>query len=180
MTQIPSSILQIYKSHNALSHISPFRTEMWIFLFLMMYCWIWDWCITGFVRLVYQSVVSLPQRIYITALRQMKRIDSIRRSPIFSNFHETLVGMTSIRAYRRQEQFILRNDRLTDDSQITYYPINIAERSAFNLCHQDRYTLGSFLSQVSFSFDMNRENWPMWHSIHRQLLLTSFNKLFSW
>ena len=56
----------------------------------------------------------------------MKRINSIRRSPIFSNFDETLVGVTSIRAYRRQEQFILKNDRLTDNNQSTFYAIEIA------------------------------------------------------
>ena len=42
-----------YQSHNAclISHNSPFRTEMCTFLFWMVNCGIWDWCIVGFVNL---------------------------------------------------------------------------------------------------------------------------------
>ena len=70
----------------------------------------------------------LLQRVYITALRQMKRIDSIRRSPIYVNFDETLVGVTCIRAFREQKRFIAKNDRLVDESQVAWYPILIAQR----------------------------------------------------
>ena len=60
--------------------------------------------------------------------RQMKRIDSIRRSPIYTNFDETLVGVASIRAYRQQERFVNKNDQLVDESQMAWYPILIAQR----------------------------------------------------
>ena len=59
----------------------------------------------------------------------MKRIDSIRRSPIYTNFDETLVGVACIRAFRQQERFVGKNDQLVDESQMAWYPILIAQRS---------------------------------------------------
>ena len=40
-------------------HNAPFRTEMCTFLFWMMHCGIQDWCIVGFVRLIYFVVWSV-------------------------------------------------------------------------------------------------------------------------
>ncbi|XP_069971116.1 ATP-binding cassette sub-family C member 3 [Penaeus vannamei] len=47
----------------------------------------------------------LVQVIYIASSRQMKRIESVSKSPIYSHFGETLQGVTVIRAYKRQEEF---------------------------------------------------------------------------
>ena len=43
ISQIPQCICSI--SHNA-----PFRTEMYPFLFWMVNCGIWNWCVVGFVN----------------------------------------------------------------------------------------------------------------------------------
>ena len=78
---------------------------------------------------MYVNFGPIPlQKVYITTVRQLKRLDSIRRSPIYVNFDETLVGVTCVRAFRRQEDFIAKNDRLTDDSQIAWYPILVGMR----------------------------------------------------
>ena len=45
-------IAQITQSTCPISHNTPFRTEMYTFLFLMVYCRIWDRCIMGHARLV--------------------------------------------------------------------------------------------------------------------------------
>ena len=51
------SIDQSHKSHNALHDLispnTPFRTEIYTFLFWMVHWGIWDKCIGGFVNLVY-------------------------------------------------------------------------------------------------------------------------------
>ena len=43
---------QIPKCTSPISHNAPFRTEMCTFLFWMVHCGIWDWCIVGFVQQV--------------------------------------------------------------------------------------------------------------------------------
>ena len=58
----------------------------------------------------------------------MKRIDSIRKSPLYTNFDETLVGVTCIRAFQEQNRFIAKNDRLMNDINMAWYPIMIAQR----------------------------------------------------
>ncbi|KAK2189921.1 hypothetical protein NP493_93g00019 [Ridgeia piscesae] len=61
------------------------------------------------------------QRFYICSSRQLKRIDSIRRSPIYAHFGETVTGTSSIRAYGQQGRFIDHSDFLVDENQKAYY-----------------------------------------------------------
>ena len=44
---------QIPECTCSISRNAPFRTEMWIFLFLMQHSGIWNRCILGFAKLVY-------------------------------------------------------------------------------------------------------------------------------
>ena len=53
--------------------------------------------------------------------RQLRRIESVRRSPIFAHFSETISGASSIRAYRKQEPFIKQSDTYVDQNQMAYY-----------------------------------------------------------
>ena len=54
------------------------------------------------------------QRLYINGARQLKRLYSISKSPIFSHFTETTNGAQTIRAYKHQERFIDQSkDRVT-------------------------------------------------------------------
>jgi len=46
-------------------------------------------------------VYYIFQRIYISTSRQLKRIDSTSRSPIYNHFSETVNGTSSIRAFWR-------------------------------------------------------------------------------
>lgn len=73
-------------------------------------------------------IYFIIQRVYITTLRQLKRIDSIRRSPIYVNFDETLVGVNCVRAFGQQKRFIAKNDRLVDENQTAWYPVLISQR----------------------------------------------------
>ncbi len=60
------------------------------------------------------------KRTYI--LPQVKRMESITRSPIYSHFGETLSGAPTIRAYGRIPDFILENEKKVDFNQTCYYP----------------------------------------------------------
>ena len=61
---------------------------------------------------------------YIKSSREIKRLDSISRSPIYANFGETLDGTSVIRAYQVQQQFIQKNYDLLDLNQRAYFIIS--------------------------------------------------------
>ena len=59
-------------------------------------------------------VYFLVQRFYIASSRQLQRITSMTRSPIYSQFSETLNGVSTIRAYGAIDRsFVIRMRRLT-------------------------------------------------------------------
>ena len=58
--------VQIPQCTSPISHNSPFRTEICPFLFWMVHCGIWDWCIVGFVRLVFTYHIFNSQKSSIS------------------------------------------------------------------------------------------------------------------
>jgi len=62
------------------------------------------------------------QKIYIATSRQLKRIDSTSRSPVYNHFSETINGITSIRAYGASEEFIKESNNRVDNNHCCYYP----------------------------------------------------------
>ncbi len=73
-------------------------------------------------------IYYLFQRIYISTSRQLKRIDSTSRSPIYNHFSETVNGATSIRAYGVCDQFIQESNKRVDDNHKCYFPSFTAAR----------------------------------------------------
>jgi len=68
------------------------------------------------------------QKFYVSTSRQLKRLESISRSPIYSHFGETITGSSTIRAFGKGKDFILQSEAKVDENQIAYYPSIIANR----------------------------------------------------
>ncbi|NXA48635.1 MRP3 protein, partial [Nothocercus julius] len=68
------------------------------------------------------------QRFYVATSRQLKRLESVSRSPIYSHFSETITGASVIRAYGRQKSFVGISDRKVDENQKSYYISIVSNR----------------------------------------------------
>jgi ATP-binding cassette subfamily C (CFTR/MRP) protein 1 len=66
--------------------------------------------------------VFFSQRFYVATSRQLKRIESVSRSPIYSAFGETISGSTTIRAFGLGEGFIQAAEKKIDENQQAFYP----------------------------------------------------------
>ncbi|TFJ81540.1 hypothetical protein NSK_006792 [Nannochloropsis salina CCMP1776] len=73
---------------------------------------------------IYLSVMN-----YFRAVtRELKRLDSLSRSPIYSHFSETLGGLSVIRAFRKEKAFIKANEAKVDDNVRAYISLKAADR----------------------------------------------------
>ncbi|XP_071763895.1 ATP-binding cassette sub-family C member 3 isoform X3 [Centroberyx gerrardi] len=68
------------------------------------------------------------QRFYVATSRQLKRLESVSRSPIYSHFSESVTGCSVIRAYGRHTAFVLMSDMKVDENQKSYYPGIVSNR----------------------------------------------------
>ncbi|KAF1957257.1 hypothetical protein CC80DRAFT_547174 [Byssothecium circinans] len=62
--------------------------------------------IAGFFITILYALIG---RFYINSSRDLKRLESVHRSPLYQQFGETLSGMTTIRAYGDERRFIREN-----------------------------------------------------------------------
>ena len=82
----------------------------------------------GIVIIPVAVVFFFIQKLYVNTSRQLKRLESVSRSPIYSHFGETLSGASTIRAFGLQNRFILQSESLVDKNQVCYFPTIIANR----------------------------------------------------
>lgn len=68
------------------------------------------------------------QRYYLRTSRELKRLDSVSRSPIYAHFQESLGGISTIRAYRQQARFELENEWRVDANLRAFFPSISANR----------------------------------------------------
>lgn len=86
--------------------------------------------------LVYSCVVTPPfivglfviggfyytaQRFYVRTSRELSRLESESRSPIYALFSETLEGLVTVKAFRSQSVFLDRMHRLLDSNVQAYF-----------------------------------------------------------
>lgn len=68
------------------------------------------------------------QQYYLRTSRELRRLDSVSRSPIFANFQESLTGVSTIRAYGKEERFKFLNQSRVDKNMSAYHPAINANR----------------------------------------------------
>ncbi len=73
----------------------------------------WSVVVLLVVTVVYQRL----QTFYRTSSREIKRLDSVSRSPIFALFSETMDGASTVRAFGATDMFLARNLQLVDGNQ---------------------------------------------------------------
>ncbi|KAF9285512.1 hypothetical protein BGZ68_003791 [Mortierella alpina] len=100
----------------------------------------------------------LLQKYYLATSRELRRLDSVARSPVFAHFQETIGGISTIRAYRQQDRFIKGNEARLDQSLRAFYPTIASNRwLAFRLeCLSSVIIFGAaFLSVVSLARNLS-------------------------
>lgn len=96
------------KDVDVIDTVLPMAMRFWLMMFFN--------CIAVLVVISYSTpwfmVVILPlgfiyffvQKFYVATSRQLKRIESVTRSPIYTHFSETITGQSTIRAYGETER----------------------------------------------------------------------------
>ncbi|KAI9179303.1 hypothetical protein H9P43_005966 [Blastocladiella emersonii ATCC 22665] len=68
------------------------------------------------------------QLLYRATSREIKRLDSITRSPLFSLFSSSLSGLSTIRAYREETRFLTASRDLIDLNNRPFWMLQCASR----------------------------------------------------
>ncbi|KAJ1885684.1 hypothetical protein LPJ81_006849, partial [Coemansia sp. IMI 209127] len=61
------------------------------------------------------------QQRYLFSSRELRRLDSTTRSPIFAHFQESIGGVSTVRAYSQQPRFIAENEDRVEKNIRAYY-----------------------------------------------------------
>ncbi|XP_042578213.1 multidrug resistance-associated protein 1-like isoform X3 [Cyprinus carpio] len=93
-------------------------------------------CIIVLMATPFAGVVILPltmlyafiQSFYVATSCQLRRLESVSRSPIYTHFNETVQGASVIRAFGEQSRFILLANSRVDHNQTSYFPRFVATR----------------------------------------------------
>ncbi|KAI8928078.1 hypothetical protein BC831DRAFT_548704 [Entophlyctis helioformis] len=74
------------------------------------------------------GVYMMVSRMYLNTSRELKRLESVSRSPIYAQFSETLAGVATIRAYGSEDRFIQMNNDKVDLNHRSFFYIWAANR----------------------------------------------------
>ncbi|XP_053373937.1 ATP-binding cassette sub-family C member 3-like [Mercenaria mercenaria] len=80
------------------------------------------------IMVVAGIIYALLVRYFLPTVRLMRRHESVRRSPIYNHFSETLTGSMVIRAYKCGQRFAEEFRRRIDDNMKYYYASVICTR----------------------------------------------------
>ncbi|XP_072454182.1 ATP-binding cassette sub-family C member 6 isoform X5 [Notamacropus eugenii] len=79
-------------------------------------------------QLTERDRVQYGRSLYVASSCQLRRLESVSRSPIYSHISETCQGGAVIRAFQAQDQFLVQNDSRIDEHQKTSFPRLVADR----------------------------------------------------
>lgn len=105
---------RITKDTNSLDNDLGEQLRLFIFplaiiigIMVVCICYLpWFAIAVPFLALVFVFFTDL----YSGLSREVKRLEAVQRSVVYSNFNETLTGMKTIKAFCAQEMFIRKND----------------------------------------------------------------------
>ncbi|CEM33729.1 unnamed protein product [Vitrella brassicaformis CCMP3155] len=93
---------------------------------LLVILYVAPWVLLAVLPLA--ALYWLTQQYYIPTSRQLRRLNNILKSPVFSHFSETLEGVSTIRAFRAEHEFRSENARKVDKMQRAYFLSWMANR----------------------------------------------------
>ncbi|KRZ85197.1 Multidrug resistance-associated protein 1, partial [Trichinella sp. T8] len=130
-TPIGRILNRISKDIDALDNTLPATMRSWVSCVMLVLSTLIIITINmrafGFIIIPLGLLYFVVQKFYVSTSRQLKRIESVSRSPVYSLFQQILQGITSIRAYKAQDHFRLVLQRSVDWNQATNYPLLITQ-----------------------------------------------------
>uniref|UniRef100_A0A182J6S8 ABC-type glutathione-S-conjugate transporter n=1 Tax=Anopheles atroparvus TaxID=41427 RepID=A0A182J6S8_ANOAO len=131
-TPLGRIINRFSKDVDVVDNVLPMTIRAWL---LFLFSVVGVFVVIGISTPIFLAVVPplmiiyyFVQRFYIDTSRQLKRLESVTRSPIYSHFGESIGGQSTIRAYGQQERFTQESERRVDYNQLVSYPTIIANR----------------------------------------------------
>lgn len=96
------------KDVDVIDNVLPMSMRFWIMMFFNVVAVL---VVISYSTPIFLSVI-LPiglmyyfiQKFYVATSRQLKRIESVTRSPIYTHFSETITGQSTIRAYDEEQR----------------------------------------------------------------------------
>lgn len=123
---------------------------------------------------------------YVATSCQLRRLESVSRSPIYTHFNETVQGSSVIRAFGEQPRFILQANQKVDLNQTAYFPRFVATRwdnaatmnylNTFklwfifsNVLHFNNniYFIKDFLKYITFLQQQKKFGYVCWHALRK-------------
>ncbi|GAV06013.1 hypothetical protein RvY_16055 [Ramazzottius varieornatus] len=105
---------------------------------------VWLYCLYSVISIVLVICINTPpfavillplgafyyfmQRYFIATSRQLKRLEAVSRSPIYSHFQESVAGSSVIWATKQGPRFVAENERRVDHNNAAYYPNMASQR----------------------------------------------------
>lgn len=96
------------KDVDVVDNVLPMSMRFWIMMFfnalsvIIVISYSTPWFMT--VIIPCGILYFFIQKFYVATSRQLKRIESVTRSPIYTHFSETITGQSTIRAYGEENR----------------------------------------------------------------------------